>query len=63
MELTGSHPRRGRGQIDYTRYLNELSKLGSGAPLMMEHLKTPDEYLEAARYIRTVGANAGLSFA
>ena len=53
----------GRGQIDYTRYLNELSKLGSGAPLMMEHLKTPDEYLEAARYIRTVGANAGLSFA
>lgn len=53
----------GRGQIDYTRYLNELSKLGSGAPLMMEHLKTPEEYLEAARYIRTVGANAGLSFA
>ncbi len=53
----------GRGQIDYTRYLNELNKLASGPPLMMEHLKTAEEYLEAARHIRTVGANAGLSFA
>ncbi len=52
----------GRGQIDYRRYLTELSKLPSAAPLMMEHLKTPEEYDEAARYIRGVAAQSGLSF-
>ena len=52
----------GRGQIDYGRYLTELSKLPSDTPLMMEHLKTPEEYDEAARYIRGVGARSGLSF-
>ncbi len=52
----------GRGQIDYRRYLTELSKLPSGAPLMMEHLKTAEEYDEAARYIRKVGAENSLSF-
>ncbi len=53
----------GRGQIDYTRYLTELSKLPQAPTLMMEHLKTAEEYDEAARYIRGVGARAGLSFA
>jgi sugar phosphate isomerase/epimerase len=52
----------GRGQIDYTRYLTELSKLPQAPTLMMEHLKTAEEYDEAARYIRGVGARAGLSF-
>ena len=53
----------GRGQIDYARYLTELSKLPSGPPLMLEHLKTAEEYLEGANYIRRVGATAGVSFA
>ncbi len=52
----------GRGQIDYTRYLTELSKLPNGPTLMLEHLKTAEEYDEGARYIRSVGARAGLSF-
>ncbi len=52
----------GRGQIDYTRYLSELSKLPPGPTLMMEHLKTAGDYVEAARYIRGVGARAGLRF-
>ena len=51
----------GRGQIDYKRYLGELSKLND-VPLMMEHLKTAEEYQEAAGYIRRMGAEAGLSF-
>jgi hypothetical protein len=29
---------------------------------MMEHLKTAEEYQEAATYVRRVGAEAGLSF-
>jgi sugar phosphate isomerase/epimerase len=53
----------GRGQIDYRRYLTELDKLAAGTPLMIEHLKTQDEYTEAARYIRKVANEAGVSFA
>ena len=52
----------GRGQIDYGRYLGELAKLPTDVPLMMEHLKTPQEYDEAASYIRRVGTDLGLSF-
>jgi sugar phosphate isomerase/epimerase len=51
----------GRGQIDYRRYLTELSKCND-VPLMMEHLKTAEEYQEAAVYIRRIGAEAGISF-
>jgi sugar phosphate isomerase/epimerase len=52
----------GRGQIDYSRYLNELSRLSSDTPLMMEHLKTPEEYQEAAHHIRSIGVTNHLSF-
>ena|ERR1700719_3098396 len=52
----------GRGQIDYSRYLTELSRLSSETPLMMEHLKTPEEYQEAAHHIRGIGAINHLSF-
>lgn len=50
----------GRGQMDYRRYLSELNKLGAGTPLMIEHLKTPEEYLEAATYIRSVAQQSGV---
>jgi sugar phosphate isomerase/epimerase len=52
----------GRGQIDYKRYLTEVSKLAD-VPLMLEHLKTAEEYAEGARYIRKVGAENGIAFA
>jgi sugar phosphate isomerase/epimerase len=52
----------GRGQMDYRRYLTELSNLGTDAPLMIEHLKTPEEYLEAATHIRSVAKEAGIGF-
>jgi sugar phosphate isomerase/epimerase len=53
----------GRGQIDYSSYLREVSKLSRGVPLMMEHLKSAAEYDEGARYIRGVAAKAGVTFA
>jgi len=53
----------GRGQIDYRQYLIEISRLPADAPLMIEHLKTPEEYSEAATYIRSVGRQAGVRFA
>ena len=53
----------GRGDVDYAAYLRELAKLPTDAPLMMEHLKTADEYDEGKRYIQSVAKTAGLEFA
>jgi sugar phosphate isomerase/epimerase len=52
----------GRGQIDYQAYLRALASAPVEAPLMMEHLKTAEEYAEAAAYIRRMGAAAGVTF-
>ena len=53
----------GRGQIDYATYLRELTKLPVDAPLMLEHLKTSEEYDEGRAYIRSVGERVGIPFA
>lgn len=52
----------GRGKIDYVAYLTELSRLPVDAPLMLEHLKTAEEYSEGRRYIQGVAEKLGLSF-
>jgi len=52
--------RAGLGSMDYTAFLTELSKLDN-IPLMIEHLKTADEYKLAADYIRSVAAEKGIS--
>jgi len=51
----------GRGQIDYRRYLTEINRLGAGTPVMIEHLKTAEEYSEAATYIRTIAREVGVT--
>jgi sugar phosphate isomerase/epimerase len=53
----------GRGEVDYRTYLTELSKLAVDAPLMLEHLKTAEEYDEGKRYILKIAAELGLAFA
>lgn len=53
----------GRGQVDYQAYLGELARLGRDVPLMLEHLKTAQEYDEGRLYIRRVGDEMGLKFA
>jgi sugar phosphate isomerase/epimerase len=53
----------GRGSIDYTAYLKELAKLPQAPPLMLEHLKTAEQYAEGRTYIQKKGREAGLSFA
>ena len=52
----------GRGEIDYATYLREVSRLPVDAPLMLEHLQTPEEYTEGREYIRSVGARIGIAF-
>jgi sugar phosphate isomerase/epimerase len=51
----------GRGKVDYGTYLSEVAK--TDAPLMLEHLKTAEEYEEGKRYIQKMAAEAGLRFA
>jgi sugar phosphate isomerase/epimerase len=44
----------GKGNLDYRTFLTELAKI-KDVPLMMEHLKNAEEYIQAAVYIRSVG--------
>jgi sugar phosphate isomerase/epimerase len=53
----------GRGSLDYGAYLRNLSRMPHDAPLMLEHLKTDEEYEEGARHIRRIAANNGCTFA
>jgi sugar phosphate isomerase/epimerase len=53
----------GRGVMDYRRYLLDLSRLPVDAPLMLEHLKSAQEYDQGRAYIQRIAAQAGVSFA
>ena len=53
----------GRGEVDYGSYLTELAKLPQDAPLMLEHLKSAEEYDEGRAYIQKVAQQAGVVFA
>jgi sugar phosphate isomerase/epimerase len=51
----------GTGGLDYRIFLSELSKLDN-VPLMLEHLKTDEEYRQAAINVRKIGESAGIKF-
>jgi sugar phosphate isomerase/epimerase len=53
----------GRGEVDYRTYLTELSKLPKETPLMLEHLKTAEEYDEGRLYIMKTAGELGLALA
>jgi len=53
----------GRGSLDYGEYLRQIARLPVDAPLMLEHLKTSDEYDEGRGYIQEVGRKTGVTFA
>ncbi len=50
----------GRGVIDYQAYLTALSDLPTEVPLMLEHLKTAEEYDEARKYVAGVAGKLGI---
>jgi sugar phosphate isomerase/epimerase len=52
----------GTGLIDYKALLQELSRLGTEAPLMLEHLHSEAEYTQGRHYIQGVARSMGLSF-
>jgi sugar phosphate isomerase/epimerase len=51
----------GTGNLDYKSYLRCLNDLPHNVPLMMEHMKSPEEYDGAAAYIRKTAATEGIS--
>ena len=51
----------GTGGLDYKVFLTELSKL-KNVPLMLEHLKTREEYTQAAANVRSIAKSIGVSF-
>lgn len=52
----------GQGSLDYATYLRRLARLPHNPPLMIEHLKTAEEYAAAAKHIVEMGRKEGLSF-
>jgi sugar phosphate isomerase/epimerase len=53
----------GKGEVDYRAYLSELAKLSHQPPLMLEHLKTAEEYEQGKQHILSVGRDVGVRFA
>ena len=53
----------GRGSVDYRAYLTALASLPIDAPLMLEHLKTAEEYDEGRAYIQRIAREAKVSLA
>jgi sugar phosphate isomerase/epimerase len=51
----------GTGGLDYKVFLTELSKL-KNVPLMLEHLKTKEEYTQAAANVRGIAKSIGVNF-
>jgi len=50
----------GTGKINYRAYLTALARLNRDAPLMLEHLKTAEQYEQGKRYIVEQAHAAGV---
>jgi sugar phosphate isomerase/epimerase len=51
----------GTGGLDYRIFLSELSKLRD-VPLMLEHLKTKEDYDQAGANVKKIGTSIGVKF-
>jgi len=52
----------GTGGLDYAVFLQEMSKLPNNVGLMIEHLKTPEQYKAATDHILKVGKQNHIEF-
>lgn len=53
----------GRGGVDYRAYLRGIMKYAPDAPLMLEHLTTPQEYEEGKQYILRIAKELSIPLA
>ena len=51
----------GKGGLDYHTLLTELDRLDKDTPAMLEHLSKEEEYAEAARHIRKLASELGIT--
>lgn len=51
----------GKGELDYAVYLQELDKLDPDVPLILEHMRTAEEYRSGAGYVRRVAQQVGVN--
>jgi sugar phosphate isomerase/epimerase len=51
-----SETRPGLGGMDYRTFLREAWRINPDMPIMLEHLETNGEYLEAANHLRAIAA-------
>ena len=49
--------------MDYATYLRNVTALPREVPLMLEHLRTAEEYDEARLYVMKVAKDTGISLA
>jgi len=52
----------GQGELDYRTYLTRLATLPGDVPLMMEHMRSAEEYRNSQKYLRQVAQEVGVSF-
>ncbi|GAB3993662.1 hypothetical protein GCM10028807_29490 [Spirosoma daeguense] len=53
----------GRGGMDYVAYIRNVTSLPQNIPLLLEHLRTPEEYDEARQYVISQAEKAGVPLA
>ncbi len=53
----------GRGGMDYVTYLRNVTALPQRVPLLLEHLRTPEEYDEARLFIMKIAQETGIPLA
>jgi len=52
----------GAGALDYSTYLKRLAALPGDVPLMIEHMKSPEEYDQSREHLFQLGAKIGVGF-
>ena len=52
----------GAGKLDYATYLRRLAKLPHDVPLMIEHMKTEQEYDQSRKHVFGIGKQIGIAF-
>jgi sugar phosphate isomerase/epimerase len=53
--------RPGLGGMDYEAFLRGAEALGPNTPVMLEHLPTPEEYEQAAAFVRSTAGRIGVA--
>jgi hypothetical protein len=51
-----------QGNLNIREYLIQAEAINKDIPMMLEHLKSEEEYYEATGYVLELGASCGINF-